>query len=172
MVFPCPCPCPWEWGGIFHNLYTGLCAVKCQKPLISWTKHKQWINWMVKWALSNLDASKFDHVPRSLGKTQRVRLCVSDECSMCTDCGDVLTGWWGMLVTMCLFCPVACYGVLWGWVHNRPCEEHQREHTQGRLDSLHLQRNPKGKKKGVSVVSRAWCCVSIFIFLARNISLH
>lgn len=83
---------------------------------------------------------------------------------MCTDHGDALTGCWDVLVTVYLFCPVACYGVLWGWVHYRPCEEHQREHTQGRLDSLHLQRNPEGKEKGVSVVPHAWSCVSIFIF--------
>lgn len=57
------------------------------------------------------------------------------------------TDYWDMIVTVYLLCLTACYGVLWGWVHHRPCEEHQREHTQRRLDSLYLQRDPEGKDK-------------------------
>lgn len=56
-----------------------------------------------------------------------------------TDCQCVL-------VTACLVCPVACDGVLRGWVHHRPREEHQREHAQRRLDSLHLQGDLEGKE--------------------------
>lgn len=36
-------------------------------------------------------------------------------------------------------------GVLWSWFDHRPGEEHQREPAQGRLDSLHLQRDPQGE---------------------------
>lgn len=55
---------------------------------------------------------------------------------------------WGVLVTACLVCSLACYGVLRGWVYHRPREEHEREHTEGRLDRVHLQRDPEGEYSG------------------------
>lgn len=94
-----------------------------------------------------------DYVPRSLRKVEGVGPCFPNSSPVCTNLGGALTGCWDVLVTMCLVYPVACYGVLWGWVHYRPCEEHQREHAQGRLDSLHLQRNPEGKEKCMSVIT-------------------
>lgn len=56
------------------------------------------------------------------------------------------SGHWGGRVGRSVSClSPACYGVLRGRVHHRPREEHQGQHAQGRLDSLHLQGDPEGK---------------------------
>ncbi len=45
-----------------------------------------------------------------------------------------------------LFSP-AGDGVLWRRFHHRPGEEHQRQHIKGRLDRLHLPRDPQGQSR-------------------------
>lgn len=38
-------------------------------------------------------------------------------------------------------------GVLWRRFHHRSGEEHQRQHAEGGLDRLHLQRDPQGQSR-------------------------
>lgn len=60
-------------------------------------------------------------------------------------------------------------GVLWRRFHHRSGEEHQRQHAEGGLDRLHLQRDPQGQSRDSLTHShQTWRCIRNILFTSFN----